>query len=60
MSKIKVWSVKIEGFGSCLDRDVDSVAEMLKEMQPGDDPYIIECKEMEEEEYEKLPEFMGW
>jgi len=60
MAKIKVWSVGIEGHGGYLERELDNVVEMLKEMQPGDNPFIIGCREIEEEKYEKLPEFMGW
>ena len=60
MAKIKVWSVEIEGLGGYLEKDADNIVEMLKKMSSGDDPYIIECREIEEDEYNKLPEFLGW
>ena len=60
VTKIKVWSVRIDGSGGYLEKDVGIIAGLIKEMEPGDAPYVIRCKEMEKDEYEKLPEFTGW
>jgi len=41
MAKIKFWSVGVEGHGGYLERNFDNVVEMLREMQSGDDPYMV-------------------
>ena len=60
MAKIKVWSVTIKGYGGYLERNLNNIPDLLREMLPGDEPFIIECQEIEEDEYKKLPEFRGW
>ncbi len=46
--------------GSYIEK-LDNILEMFREMLPDSgDTYVVEAVEMEESEYEKLPEFMGF
>ena len=51
------WKVQ-DGY---VDKDASAITDMIKEMEPSvSDAYHITCIEIDEEEYNKLPEFQGW
>ena len=62
---MKVWRVmliyndKPQSF--VIDKNIKQYADCFAAMEPdGNDAFKIECLDMDEDEYAKLPEFMGW
>lgn len=43
-----------------LEEYFTNIKAMIQELNPGEDGYIISAVEISDEEYEKLPEFMGF
>ena len=60
MEFIDVWKIKVPDLGSWyLESNPQIIIEMLTEMEYGSS-YLITKRQIEEEEYKKLPEFKGF
>lgn len=58
--KIDVWKITITGEKSgYLEKEPKDLIDMLQDMTDGDSYTITKCK-IDEEEYNLLPEFMGF
>ena len=61
---MKVFKTQYCGFGGpCVARETESVIDELRQLLPEmfeGDSFIITVAEMGEEEYENLPEFLGY
>ena len=55
---MKIFRVTPEGLNPCCEKDPTAVLVWLKESQPNE-RITIDVIEMSDEEYEKLPEYMG-
>ena len=47
-----------KGLSSCTEKDVKNIAIWFEEAEPGES-ILVQVMEMSEEEYQKLPEYMG-
>ena len=57
--KMRVYTMRPEGMGSCCEKDLSNVLEILKHSQINE-TWEIAISEMPEEEYNNLPEFNGF
>ena len=55
---MRVYTITPSGCNPCTEKDTSAIAAWLESSEPGD-RYQIFVGEMDEEEYESMPEYMG-